>query len=273
MRSLRLRRAAWSAPGGEVTRYDYDGAGNLASVTWPDGHLRRYHYEDARHPDAQGRKLRERAHDGSVSFFAYDTKGREVERAVFPAAYAEATTRPALSAATSVTSARHDALAFLLPATRVASGRVRPGPRHRSDAPPADVPRDTVIPAEWPRQTMRSSPAPSPTDVAESRLGFWPLHKQLADAAFTDPTAERLHDVEAWLDTWCRHDPELCWATIVEIWDRVDHGDLDTLANLGAGPVEDLLCNWVTTTFPSSSPSASSNPTSGPCCAWCGRAR
>lgn len=49
---------------------------------------------------------------------------------------------------------------------------------------------------------------------------------------------------------WTRDDPERCWATIVEVWNRVDHHDLDTLSALGAGSVEDLLCNHGEDYFP-----------------------
>jgi len=54
--------------------------------------------------DASGNATRTIAHDGQVTFYAYDAKGREIERATFPSRYQSATTRPALSAATSVTS-------------------------------------------------------------------------------------------------------------------------------------------------------------------------
>lgn len=171
-------------------------AGQLTSVTWQDGHVKRYHYEDARFPnnltgitdelgvrigtyaynaanqaistqgangadrlefqysgnsntlvtdygggsavqrgygftvsngvirpsyvtspcplcgntqastsyDAAGNISKTIGHDGQVSFYAYDARGRETERATFPSSYQSATTRPALSAATSVTS-------------------------------------------------------------------------------------------------------------------------------------------------------------------------
>ena len=56
--------------------------------------------------DADGNKTREVGHDGKVTFFKYDTKGRETERATFAASYATATTRPALNAAEKVTSTK-----------------------------------------------------------------------------------------------------------------------------------------------------------------------
>jgi YD repeat-containing protein len=58
------------------------------------------------------------AHDGSVTFLAYDARGRETERAVFPASYSTATTRPALANATRVVSTKWHAT-FNLP-TQVA---------------------------------------------------------------------------------------------------------------------------------------------------------
>jgi YD repeat-containing protein len=56
--------------------------------------------------DSNARKTKEISHDGSVLFYAYDGQGRETERAIFPSAYQSATTRPALSLATSVTSTK-----------------------------------------------------------------------------------------------------------------------------------------------------------------------
>jgi YD repeat-containing protein len=53
-----------------------------------------------------GRPTRELAHDGSVDFFAYDSSGREVERASFGPAYAGSSTRPPLSQAVRVVSTR-----------------------------------------------------------------------------------------------------------------------------------------------------------------------
>ena len=44
------------------------------------------------------------AHDGKPTFYAYDAKGRETERATYPASYASASTRPAPNLAESVTS-------------------------------------------------------------------------------------------------------------------------------------------------------------------------
>jgi len=54
--------------------------------------------------NTSGLKTRELAHDGSVIFYAYNTRGQEIERATFPASFASATARPAVSNATSVIS-------------------------------------------------------------------------------------------------------------------------------------------------------------------------
>ena len=64
--------------------------------------------------DAQGNPTKQIAHDGSVTFIAYDAKGRETERATFPSSYQSATTRPALSAASKVISTQWHAT-FNLP--------------------------------------------------------------------------------------------------------------------------------------------------------------
>ncbi|MEN0108857.1 MAG: hypothetical protein AAGC84_20890, partial [Pseudomonas sp.] len=54
--------------------------------------------------DASGLKTRELQHDGSVVFYQHNTRGLETERATFPPSFASASTRPALSNATSVVS-------------------------------------------------------------------------------------------------------------------------------------------------------------------------
>jgi YD repeat-containing protein len=64
--------------------------------------------------NAAGEKTKEVAHDGTVTFFAYDAKGHQTERATFPSSYATATTRPALANASKVTSTKWHA-SFNLP--------------------------------------------------------------------------------------------------------------------------------------------------------------
>ena len=68
--------------------------------------------------DTAGNPTKQIAHDGSVTFIAYDTKGRETERATFASSYASATTRPALANATKVISTKWHAI-WMLP-TQVA---------------------------------------------------------------------------------------------------------------------------------------------------------
>jgi YD repeat-containing protein len=63
--------------------------------------------------NAAGRLTRTVGHDGKVTFYAYDAKGRETERALFGSAYASATTRPALNLAESVTSTKWHATFYL----------------------------------------------------------------------------------------------------------------------------------------------------------------
>jgi YD repeat-containing protein len=62
--------------------------------------------------------MRGRKHDNTFTFTAYDSKGRETERATFPASYSTATTRPALAKASKVVSTKWHAT-FNLP-TQVA---------------------------------------------------------------------------------------------------------------------------------------------------------
>ena len=56
--------------------------------------------------DANGNSTKQIAHDGTVTFYIYDSKGRETERASFAAGYSTATTRPALANATRVVSTK-----------------------------------------------------------------------------------------------------------------------------------------------------------------------
>ena len=56
--------------------------------------------------NATGQPIKQIAHDGSVTFTTYDAKGRETERAMFPASFATATTRPALASAGKVVSTK-----------------------------------------------------------------------------------------------------------------------------------------------------------------------
>ncbi len=73
--------------------------------------------------NAAGNKTREVAHDGSVTFYAYNAKGQETERATFPASFASASTRPALSNATSVVSTQWHA-AWNLPTQIAQPGQI-----------------------------------------------------------------------------------------------------------------------------------------------------
>ncbi len=68
--------------------------------------------------DPAGNPTKQIAHDGSVTFYKYDAKGRETERATFPSSHASATTRPTLANATKVVSTKWHAT-WMLP-TQVA---------------------------------------------------------------------------------------------------------------------------------------------------------
>ena len=73
--------------------------------------------------DAAGNKTKEVAHDGSVTFYAYDAIGRETERAVFASGYQNSSPRPALNLATSVTSTKWHAT-WKLPTQIAEAGKV-----------------------------------------------------------------------------------------------------------------------------------------------------
>jgi hypothetical protein len=90
----------------------------------------------------------------------------------------------------------------------------------------------------------------TPAEVAAHWVAFWTLHKELGDPAYSDTDGARHHEGAEVFGSWARHAPELCWATIVEIWNRLDHSDIETLSVLGAGEVEDLLCNYGDDYFP-----------------------
>jgi YD repeat-containing protein len=137
-------RTSQSERGGERYLFGYGGetysTKSYSYVTAPDGASRTYTFEAAGgviRPtavsapcplcgttaqsttyNATGDKTKEIAHDGTVIFFTYDSKGRETERATFAASYSTATTRPALSNASKVVSTKWHAT-FNLP-TQVA---------------------------------------------------------------------------------------------------------------------------------------------------------
>ncbi|MFC3146215.1 DUF6531 domain-containing protein [Piscinibacterium candidicorallinum] len=147
-------RATLSERGGERYLFSYGGttgySGSQTYITAPDGSTRTYTFEAAGGvirpstvtapcplcgstaastvwgdgtaatggANARGQKFKEVAHDGTVTFYIYDTRGRETERATFPASFAGSTTRPALASASRVVSTQWHGT-FNLP-TRIA---------------------------------------------------------------------------------------------------------------------------------------------------------
>ena len=82
------------------------------------------------------------------------------------------------------------------------------------------------------------------TAVAFDWLTYQLDRNALGDAFDASAEKKRFWWAVGQIMDWTRYEPERSWATIVEIWTRVDHDDLATLAVLGAGEVEDLLCNY-----------------------------
>jgi YD repeat-containing protein len=67
-------------PGGGLTQYGYDGNSNLISVTWPDGYVRRYVYDDSRFKNALTGVIDE---SGSrIATWTYDTRGRATSQRI-----------------------------------------------------------------------------------------------------------------------------------------------------------------------------------------------
>ena len=64
-------------PLGRMTQYGYDANGNLVSVTWPDGYVHRYVYDDARFKNALTGEIDEASN--RVATWSYDAQGRAVE--------------------------------------------------------------------------------------------------------------------------------------------------------------------------------------------------
>jgi YD repeat-containing protein len=71
---------------------------------------------------ANGQPIKTVAHDGTVTFYTYDAKGRETEKATFPASYAGNATKPALASATTVISTQWHGT-FNLPTKRAEPNR------------------------------------------------------------------------------------------------------------------------------------------------------
>ena len=63
-------------PLGRMTQYGYDVNGNLASVTWPDGYVRRYVYDDGRFKNGLTGEIDEAGN--RVATWSYDAQGRAV---------------------------------------------------------------------------------------------------------------------------------------------------------------------------------------------------
>jgi hypothetical protein len=93
-------------------------------------------------------------------------------------------------------------------------------------------------------------PVATPKEVAEHWLSFQSLRKELGNDAYEDVRGKKHFEYVSLFGSWARDQPELTWATIVEIWQGVDRADMDVLAVLGAGEVEDLLCNYGEDYFP-----------------------
>lgn len=72
--------------------------------------------------------------------------------------------------------------------------------------------------------------AESNSQLSVEQERVWPLYSKLLD--------------------WSKSDPEATWACIVAIWNRIDHENLDIIAVLGAGELEELLCNFGDDYFP-----------------------
>jgi YD repeat-containing protein len=72
---------------------------------------------------ANGQPIKTVAHDGTVTFYTYDAKGRETEKATFPSSFATSTTKPALASATTVISTQWHGT-FNLPTKRAEPNRI-----------------------------------------------------------------------------------------------------------------------------------------------------
>jgi YD repeat-containing protein len=94
-------------PAGNGIAYQYDSAGNLVQVDYPDSHSRRYHYEDARFPNALTGITDENG--DRFSTYAYDEFGRAV-RSEHAGGAERITLQYVASAAGTVTTTVTDAL-------------------------------------------------------------------------------------------------------------------------------------------------------------------
>jgi YD repeat-containing protein len=99
----------YSGPGGSATSRTYTFA-DIGGVRHPSGVTAPCslcgNTQQQSSYNAQGDPTKAIAHDGTVTFYAYNAKGQETERATFPASFNTATTRPALANATKVVSTK-----------------------------------------------------------------------------------------------------------------------------------------------------------------------
>ncbi|WP_035561356.1 DUF6531 domain-containing protein [Burkholderia sp. 9120] len=70
----RRRLSRLNDPLGRLTQYAYDASGNLVSVTWPDGNVHRYVYDDTRFRNALTGEIDETG--SRIATWSYDTQGR-----------------------------------------------------------------------------------------------------------------------------------------------------------------------------------------------------
>ncbi|WNC91881.1 DUF6531 domain-containing protein [Paraburkholderia sp. FT54] len=70
------RLSRLDVPLGGLTQYGYDANSNLVSVTWPDGYMRRYVYDDTRFRNALTGEIDESGN--RVATWSYDAQGRAV---------------------------------------------------------------------------------------------------------------------------------------------------------------------------------------------------
>lgn len=80
-------------------------------------------------------------------------------------------------------------------------------------------------------------------DVAQAWIRFETAAKHRGENALTESPAMQDFWAAELVMEWTFKEPEKLWATIVEIWNRMDHDDMTLVGGLGAGPVEDLLCH------------------------------
>lgn len=87
-------------------------------------------------------------------------------------------------------------------------------------------------------------------EVSDAWIVYQQEQKKTGNGHQMTAEQEKVWPLYSMLLDWSKSDPEATWACIVAIWNRIDHENLEIISVLGAGELEELLCNFGDDYFP-----------------------